>query len=265
MTAVRVVAVDDELLALRRIELLLARIPHAELVGTARDVAEALALIPAARPDLLLLDVKLAGATGFDVVEQLPAGVAPLIVFATAFDHFAAQAFDVNAVDYVVKPIDFDRLRSAIEKTRRALAAADAESRLAEMRTVLAALREQSRPDAERRYEREIWAERMSEFHPIKVGEISWVEAERDYVRLHTVEHTYMLRETLSNMAERLNPDDFIRVRRSALVRREAVKAIRPVGYGDYRVQLADGQELRVGRTYLKAVRRLISGRAPSP
>lgn len=234
------------------------------LVGTARDVAEALELLPAARPDVLLLDVKLAGETGFDLLDQLPQGLAPLIVFATAFDHFAAQAFEVSAVDYVVKPIEFDRLRVAIEKARRALLAADAESRLAEMKSVVAALRDQSRPESERRYEREIWAERLQEFHPIKVQDIAWIEAERDYVRLHAGAISYLLRETITNMEERLDPEQFIRVRRSALVRREAVKAIRPAGYGDFRVQLANGHEVRVGRTYLKSVRALIGGRGPA-
>lgn len=261
MTALRILAVDDEPLALRRIELLLGRIPGAELAGAARDLEEALTLLGSARPDVLLLDVKLAGASGFDLIDRLPEGAAPLVIFATAFDHFAARAFEVSAVDYLVKPIERERLRAAIGKARRALDAADAAARLAELKLVVGALREERRPDAEPRYEREIWAERMGEFHPVKTDAIDWIEAERDYVRLHTASHAYLLRETTANMAARLDPEQFIRVRRSALVRRDAMQAIRLAGYGNYRIQLENGHELRVGRTYLKAVRALIGRR----
>ena len=138
---VRIFAVDDEPLALRRIELLLGRISGVELVGKALSGADALDAIDELRPDVLLLDIKMAGLTGFDVVERLSGPYVPLVIFVTAFDKFASKAFEIGAVDSVLKPVEYDRLSAALERARRSLSAIDAEDRLAELRDVVAALR----------------------------------------------------------------------------------------------------------------------------
>jgi two-component system LytT family response regulator len=257
----RILAVDDEPLALRRVELLLGRIPGVDLVGKASNGPEALLRIEELRPDVLLLDIKMAGVTGFDLVERLPGNHAPRVVFVTAFDEFAIRAFEVGAIDFVLKPVEFDRLAAAIARARSALAAMDAEERLAELRQVVAALREQNRGSQAKRYESEIWAERRSEFVRVRVADLDWVAAERDYVRLNAHGNSYLLRETISNLEARLDPEQFIRVRRSALVRIDRVTGIRKAGYGDFRVTLADGSSIRVGRTYVKQIRSLIAPR----
>ena len=258
---VRIFAVDDEPLALRRIELLLGRISGVELVGKALSGADALDAIDELRPDVLLLDIKMAGLTGFDVVERLSGPYVPLVIFVTAFDKFASRAFEIGAVDYVLKPVEYDRLSAALERARRSLSAIDAEDRLAELRDVVAALREQSGAAESKRYESEIWAERRNEFVRIRVDDLDWVAAERDYVRLHAAGQSYLLRETLSSLEARLDPDDFVRVRRSALVRTDRVTGIRKAGYGDFRIGLTDGSEIRVGRTYVAKIRKLIAPR----
>ena len=258
---VRIFAVDDEPLALRRIELLLGRISGVELVGKALSGADALDAIDDLRPDVLLLDIKMAGLTGFDVVERLSGPYVPLVIFVTAFDKFASKAFEIGAVDYVLKPVEYDRLSAALERARRSLSAIDAEDRLAELRDVVAALREQSGAAESKRYESEIWAERRNEFVRIRVDDLDWVAAERDYVRLHAAGQSYLLRETLSSLEARLDPDDFVRVRRSALVRTDRVTGIRKAGYGDFRIGLTDGSEIRVGRTYVAKIRKLIAPR----
>ena len=257
----RVLAVDDEQLALRRLELLLARLSGVELVGTARSGREALDQMAELRPDVMLLDIKMADLDGFDVVEGLKGPFVPLVIFVTAFDHFAARAFEVSAIDYVVKPVDLERLRAALDRARRSLLALDAETRVAELQDILAALRAESAPRATKRYESEIWAERRGEYVRVLVADLDWIEAERDYVHLHVGGSSYLLRETIGGMEERLDPDAFIRVRRSALVRRGRIAAIRRRGYGDFRIQLSTGQEVRVGTTYLKQVRALIAPR----
>lgn len=259
--AVRIFAVDDEPLALRRIELLLGRIPGVELVGKALSGANALEAIDQLRPDVLLVDIKMAGLTGFDVVERLAGPHVPLVIFVTAFDKFASKAFEVGAVDYVLKPVEFERLSGAVDRARRSLSAIDAEDRLAELKEVVAALREQSGAGDSKRYETEIWAERRNEFVRIRVDDLEWVAAERDYVRLHAAGQSYLLRDTLSSLEARLDPDVFIRVRRSALVRTDRVTGIRKAGYGDFRVTLMDGSEIRVGRTYVARIRKLIAPR----
>lgn len=262
MTSVlRLLAVDDEPLALKRVQLLLARVPGTELVGSASGVTEALEAIKALRPDVVLLDIKMAGLTGFDLVDSLSGAYVPQVIFVTAFDEFATKAFEVGAVDYVLKPVELTRFTAAIEKARKALAVQDAEERLEELRQVVAALRAQARSSDAKRYETEIWAERRNEFVRIRVADLDWVEAERDYVRLHAGGQSYLLRDTITAVQGRLDPDLFIRVRRSALVRVDRVTGIRKAGYGDFRIRLASGDEVRVGRTYVKHIRSLIAPR----
>ena len=264
METLRVLTVDDELLALRRLELLLDRIPGVELVGSARDGNEALAAIGSLKPDVVLLDIKMGTMNGFDVIEEIKGPHVPLVIFVTAFDEFATRAFEVSAVDYVVKPVELDRLRTALAKARASIEANDAAVRIAELQSVLAALREDRLP-APRRLETEIWAQRRGEYVRVNVDDIDWVEAERDYVHLRVGEGSYMLRETLGGIQERLDPERFVRIRRSALVRIDRVSAIKRVGYGDVRVQLTSGIQLRVGRTHLKKVRALIAPKEREP
>ena len=254
-------AVDDEPLALRRLELLLLRTPDVCLVARASSVPEALAAIDEHRPDVLLLDIKMPGQTGFDLLESLHAPHVPLVIFVTAFDQFASKAFELDAVDYVLKPVDYGRLSAAIERARRNRSVLGAEERIAELTEVVAALRAEVRANEPARYDSEIWAERLNEFVRINVSDLDWVEAERDYVRLHANGHSYLLRETISGVQARLDPDIFIRVRRSALVRIDRVTGIRKAGTGNYRVSLGTGQEIRVGRTYVQQIRKLISPR----
>jgi len=255
----RILAVDDEPLALKRVELLLARVPHAQLVGKASSGPEAIEAIRELRPDVVLLDIKMAGQSGIDVVEQLEGPWLPQVIFVTAFDEFAIKAFEIGAADYVLKPVELSRLDAALERARRSLAAIDAEGRMAELREVVAALRSQARTAEEKRYESEIWAERRGEYVQIKIADLDWVAAERDYVRLHAHGQSYLLRETITSLEARLDPEHFIRVRRSALVRIDRITGIRRPGYGDFRVRLTDGSELRVGRTYVKRIRELIA------
>ena len=256
---VRVLAVDDEPLALRRIELLVMRIAGVELVGKAGSAVEGFERIAELQPDVVLVDIKMGGLSGFDMVERITGPLVPLVIFVTAFDEFATKAFEVGAVDYVLKPVDLPRLTAALDRARRSLSIVDAEARLAELREVVAALRAQAHMREAKRYETEIWAERRNEFVRVEVADLDWIAAERDYVRLHARGQTYLLRETISNLETRLDPQAFMRVRRSALVRIDRVTGIRKAGYGDFRVALADGSEIRVGRTYVSRIRRLIS------
>lgn len=242
----RVLAVDDERLALRRMELLLREAPDVEVVGQVRSGPDALAAIETLRPDVVMLDVRMSGMTGLDVAHVLEGPDSPMVIFATAFRDFAAQAFDVSAVDYVVKPVTGPRLQKALDRARqrrRERAARGAASRPAPHGA--------GRPDTRR----EIWVRRRGEFVRLSPDAIEWVEAERDYVRLHAGANNYLLRQTMHGMLERLGPDRFVRVRRSALVRRDAIQAIRKTGQGEVRIRTASGAELRVGRTYVQNFR----------
>jgi DNA-binding LytR/AlgR family response regulator len=257
MRLLRVMAVDDEQLALRRLELLLQRMPGVALVGTARSGPEALDGMRALAPDVLLLDVRMAGMSGIDLVHLIDAEHAPLVIFVTAFDRFAAAAFDLSAVDYVVKPVEADRLQRALERARERLEADAARGRIAELQSVVGALRAGHRePDTEQ----ELWVQRRGEFVRLSVQDIDWVEAERDYVRLHAPGETYLIRHTLSSLHDRLGTARFLRIRRSALVQADRVAAIRKAAYGDIRLKLHSGRELRIGRTYYPQFRALLEG-----
>lgn len=259
MAVLRVLAVDDEVLALRRLELLLREIPDVELIGMARTGETALAQIARLSPDVVLLDIRMSGADGFDVVEALEGPDLPQIVFVTAYDAFAARAFDLSAVDYVVKPVHRDRLRHALEKARRARDAADAGRHIAQLRQAVERLRAAKGPVPDAMA---IWVERRGELVRVEVADIDWIESEGDYVRLHARGQRYLLRNTLTALQDQLDPQAFIRVRRSALVRRDRVAAIRRTHDRDLRLRLLSGDEIRVGRTYVKDVRAMLGGRA---
>ncbi|WP_182911929.1 LytR/AlgR family response regulator transcription factor [Sphingomonas cavernae] len=262
MADLRVLAVDDEPLALRRLEIALGQMRGIQMVGTARSGRQALEQIAAHRPDVMLLDIKMAGMGGFEVIEALDDRNMPLVIFVTAFNAFAPRAFEVSAVDYILKPVEFDRLQAALDKARQRIAAVDARQRAQELQAVVAALRAQAdEASAPQRYESEIWAQRRGEFVRVLVRDIEWVEADRDYVHVHACGQSYMLRETIGGFQERLDPDAFIRVRRSALVRKDCVVAVRLEGYGHFRARLASGAEIRVGRTYTKVMRALLRHR----
>lgn len=257
--ALRILAVDDEDLALRRLELLVRRLPGLELCGQARSGAQALAAAERERPDVVLLDIRMGDMSGLDVAEALADQPdPPLVIFITAFDAFAVQAFDLSAVDYVMKPVSLDRLSRAIDRAREKLAGADAKRQATELRSVIAALRT-DRSICGAPETTEIWVQRRGEFVRVSADDIDWVEAERDYVHLHAGKERYLLRHTLAGIQTRLGSERFIRVRRSALVRADRVRAIRKAGYGDMRVKLASGVELRVGRTYVQQIRAMLT------
>lgn len=247
MRRLTVLAVDDEALALRRVELLLRRLAGVELVGMARTVEEAIEQLAARKPDVVLLDIRLTGGDGFTVAEALRAPDAPQVIFVTAFDEYAVRAFDVSATDFLVKPLEAERLAQALEKARSLRDTREAARRLAAA---------EARPRGGSA-EPEIWVERPGGRTRVRASEIVWVEAERDYVRLHANDARHLVRRTMAALAEELGPD-FLRVSRSALVRRPLVQGFRRSERGDYRIVLAGGIEIRVGPTYLKAVRQAI-------
>lgn len=259
MTQLRVLAVDDEPLALRRVEIAIAEMADVDLVGQARSGAEGLALIRALRPDVLLLDIQMSNLDGFELIERLEGEIAPLVVFVTAHEAFAVRAFEVGAVDYVLKPLDFERLGAALARARKALSAADADRRATELRVLVRALRQEAA--AEPAYATGFWVERRGEHVRAQAHHIDWMEADRDYVRLHTRDGPCLMRGPLADVQAELDPGQFVRIRRSAVVRTDRIRAIRNRGYGDVRIQLSSGEELRVGKTYLKDVRRLLEQR----
>ncbi|MEO9636231.1 MAG: LytTR family DNA-binding domain-containing protein [Parasphingorhabdus sp.] len=232
--------VDDEPLAIERLQLLCARQKDIDLIGTASDGEAALRLTEQLQPDLLLLDIAMPGKDGLDVARALSGKAnAPAIIFVTAFDRFAVEAFDVAAIDYVLKPVENERLALAISRVQE---------RTEEMR---------SNADEDSPWADEFWVPYKSELRRIVATEIDRVEAERDYMRLHVGSVSYLLHQTITGLEERLNPDEFIRLHRSHLVRRDWIAGLRHDGGGVWMACLKCDTEIRIGRTHLAEAKKL--------
>jgi DNA-binding LytR/AlgR family response regulator len=263
MAPLRILTIDDEPLAQRRLQVILRNLPDVELVGQASGCAEGLAAAAALKPDLLLLDVQMRDGSGFDVVDGLDPEWLPAIIFVTAFDHYAVRAFDTTAVDYVLKPVQLDRLQSAIGRARARLAAADAEQRVDELRAIVSSLRETMRDVEAPRYETELWIRKnVTGFARVPVDSIEWVSSEDDYVRVHTAHAEYLMRGSIKSLESRVDPDHFIRIHRQTLVRKSSIKELRSRAVGRVEVILQSGEQLRAGRIYAKHLRRAVAEHA---
>jgi DNA-binding LytR/AlgR family response regulator len=251
----RALIADDEPLSLRRLELGLGRIEGVSVVGAAQSGAEARSLIRSLLPDLVLLDIRMPDATGLELAEELEGDDAPEVIFVTAYGRHAAKAFDLRAVDYVLKPLDFDRLAEAVERARERIAARDGAAKLAEMSAVLDALRESDEPEAEG-FAREIWVNDRRGRVRVAVEDVVWFEAEREYVRIHGPERSYLVRRALRELTDRLDPEQFLRLHRSALVNRGKIERVIRRASGGLAAVLTSGVEVPVGRKYQNAVRK---------
>jgi two-component system response regulator AlgR len=235
---IRTLIVDDEPLAVERLQILCARISGVSLVGTATNGASALRLIKALKPDLVLLDIQMAGLNGIAVAQALAEHeTPPALIFVTAYDHFAVAAFDVAAVDYLLKPVEAARLERAIGRIPHHAAAS-----------------REARP-SEPGWTKEFWVPHRSEIIRIPVQDIDLIEAERDYMRIHVGPRSFLLHETITELERRLNPAEFVRLHRSTLARRDRIVGFKHNGAGAWQAQLRDGRWLRVGRTYLANAR----------
>jgi two-component system response regulator AlgR len=240
----RTMIVDDEPLAIERLQIMCAEIGSLNLVGTASDGAAALRMVPALKPDLLLLDIAMPGLDGVEVARTLERlDPPPSVIFVTAFDQFAVAAFDVSAVDYLLKPVAQDRLERAIARVgvQASAPAAPAETNAS-------------------RWAKEFWVPHRAEIIRISAAEIDLIEAERDYMRLHVGSRSYLLHQTITELERRLDPAEFVRLHRSTIARRGHIASFRHEAGGAWLAQLKDGRELRIGRTYL-ANARAIAGR----
>ena len=247
--SIRTMIVDDEPLAVERLQMLCAREPRIALVGTATDGEAALRLIEGLKPDLVMLDIAMPLLDGIGVARAVGRmGIRPAVIFVTAFEGFAVEAFDLAAVDYLLKPVAHDRLTRAVDRVEVALRHQSPDTAPAISST----------PQPE--WAEEFWVPHRSELIRIATDQIDRIEAERDYMRLHVGGHSYLLHQTISSLEERLDPQQFVRLHRSHIVRRDHIARLRHDGSGVWFAALADGGEIRIGRTFL-ANARAMTGR----
>jgi two-component system LytT family response regulator len=241
---IRTLIVDDEPLARSRIRELLDTQPDIEVTGECGNGREAIAAIGADHPDLVYLDVQMPEITGFEVLEALERTEAPAVVFVTAFDQFAVRAFEVHALDYLLKPFDRERFLTSLRRAREAVRLrreGHLDERLGALLTHLG---------ERQRYLQRLLVKNGSRSVLVQVGEIDWIESAGNYVRLHVGRERHLLRETMSALEERLDPERFVRIHRSTIVNLERVRELEPYFHGDYVLKLTDGTRLTLSRTY---------------
>lgn len=247
----KVLIVDDEPIALDRLEHALSCIPEAEIVGRAANGQQALALCRALRPDLVLLDINMPKQDGLSVMQALrDEGDPPEVIFVTALDRHAIRAFELHAADYLMKPVAFDRLREAVRRAEDRLRARTADQRFAALDRLIESLRE-GRKTA---FESSIWVRSRLGVDRIPVAEVTLFRAEGDYVAAQIGERAHLVKDTLAGMAERLDPAQFVRAHRSVIVNIERVKGIRRKPPRGIALLLDNGETIVVGPSYVNAI-----------
>ncbi|MGD8869699.1 MAG: LytTR family DNA-binding domain-containing protein [Gemmatimonadales bacterium] len=240
---IRAVIVDDEVHARRKMRSLLSAFDDVEVVAECASGSEAIAAVAGSDPDVVFLDVQMPGMSGLEVVRAIGPERMPMVVFATAYDRFAIDAFEAHAVDYLLKPIDPERLQRTVEFLRGRLRAQRENEAAGRLEEVLARL------DAPA-YARKFAVKSGGAIHVIDVDAIDWVEADGNYVTFHVGARTYLHRETLQRVAARLDPGRFARIHRSSIVNVDRVRRLEPDRHGDYTVVMEGGEELTLTRTY---------------
>jgi len=259
MTPLRVLTVDDEPLALRRLKLLLQTIAEAEHVGEASSCADALSKLHNIRPDVALVDIKMRDGTGFEVAEAAARQThPPVIIFITAFDQYAVQAFDTSVADYLLKPVERARLLRSLMRARDRLQAKDAEQRVDELQLVLRNLRAARSGERQPEFESEFWLRSSSGLVRVPVDAIDCVSSADEYVSIHTASGSHLMRGSIKQFADRVEPGLFVRVHRRWLVKRSAITELSTGRIGRAEVVLRNGKRLPAGRVHLKHLRQVV-------
>jgi two-component system LytT family response regulator len=244
----RALVVDDEDLARERVRDLVVEHPALELVGEAADGAAALDLVLDLKPDVVFLDIQMPELTGFEVIAALAEVPLPAIVFVTAFDEFAVQAFEVGAFDYLLKPVTRERFAAAVERMAARIPGREEASLRGLAAEVLAA----------RGYLTRFVARRSGRHYLVPVRDVLWLESERNYIAVHANGATHLVRNTMKQIEARLDPDRFVRVHRSAIVAIDRIAAVETREHGEYTITMQDGKQVVSSRGYSGRVRKLL-------
>ena len=251
-TCIRTLIVDDESLARERIRDMLASDSDIQIIADCGNGQEAIEAIQQHSPDLVFLDVEMPGIDGFGVLEALSGDRTPNIIFVTAYDQYAVRAFEVYALDYLLKPFDQERFDKAVARAKEQIAGERDEALGQRILRAIAEIK--TRP---------VHLERLvikmnGHVFFIKTEEIDWLEAEGNYVRLHAAKESYLLRDTISALECQLDPKKFIRIHRSAIVNIDRITELQPWFHGEYRIILREGVQLTLSRTYREKLHELL-------
>jgi two-component system LytT family response regulator len=269
---IRAIIVDDEPLARRGLELRLHEATDVEIIRQCANGREALAAISELQPDLMFLDIQMPGMSGFDVVRQVPQESLPMIVFVTAFDRYAIEAFEAHALDYLLKPVDETRLGRALDRVRAQYQQRQAVAQREQLMALLADLT--GKGEIEPGSGTGAAARRYAVMLPIRVGRetirldvaaIDWIDAAGDYMCVHAASQTHVLRATMRELEEMLDPEVFQRVHRSTIVNLARVRSLRPHLNGECFLKLESGQEVKLSRSFRDKVELLLDRTRAAP
>jgi len=269
---IRTIIVDDEELARRGIELRLAPHPDVVIVQQCANGREAIEAVAREQPDLMFLDIQMPGVSGFDVLARVPQESMPMVIFVTAFDRYALDAFEAQAIDYLLKPINDARFAQALDRVRGYWQQKNALGQREKLMTLLAStqgsgtvdeksLRECLQTQSEPQYPRILPIRDDAGTMRLDVTSIDWIDAAGDYMCVHADGRTYVLRETMKSLEAVLDPRFFQRVHRSTIVNVQRVRRLRPHTNGEYFLTLDDGQEIKLSRSYRDRVDQLLQRR----
>jgi two-component system LytT family response regulator len=249
---IRTLIVDDEPLAREGLQALLQKEEDIELVGQCQDGKEAVKAINKKKPDLVFLDVQMPELDGFGVLEKFDLNELPTIVFVTAYDKYALRAFEVHAVDYLLKPVDGERFRATLDRVRLQL---ELKKTNAVPRKLTALLEDLA---SKKKTLDRLVVKTGGRIFFLKTDEIDWIEAAGDYVKLHIGTAAHLVRETLTELESKLDPERFLRIHRSTIVNLDRIKEMQPMFYGDYVVILRSGTQLSMSRTYKEKLAKML-------
>jgi two-component system LytT family response regulator len=253
MSKIKAILADDEPLARKKLSLLLASDEGVEVVQHCANVRETVEAVNALRPALLFLDVQMPDGDGFDALSQLKTEAMPYVIFTTAYDQYALQAFDANALDYLLKPFDERRFAKALERAKARIALAE------EASTATALVNSLKTMAMERNGRERFVIKTEGRLLFLKLGEIDWLEAASNYVRLHVGQASYLTRSTMSEVEQKLAGSRFIRIHRSIIVNADRIKEVRPCNSGEFIVTLVDKKDLPASRGYRENLEPLLA------
>jgi len=256
---IRALIVDDEPLARKGVAQLVDPVDDITVVGEAADGPQAIYQIEEKHPDLVFLDVQMPEMTGLEVVREIGVDEMPVTIFVTAYDEYAIDAFDAHALDYLLKPIDEDRFAEAIDRARTQLEQAEANDLGHQLRGLLQEYtREESSDDGDSSRIERFTVRSRDRIYFVDVADVQWIESEGDYVGLHDGEDVHLVRKTMKELENRLNPSQFLRIHRSYIVNTDYVEELRPLDHGTYHLIMTSGTPLKSSRGYRENVEALI-------
>jgi two-component system LytT family response regulator len=250
---IRALIVDDEPLAREGIRMRLKQEPDVELIGACKNGREAVAAILRDAPDLVFLDIQMPRLDGFGVIEAVGVRQMPHVIFVTAYDEHALRAFEVNALDYLLKPIDGGRFSESLERVRSRIHGENLEAVGERLKKMMASL------GVERSHLERLSIKSAGRITFIGVDEIDWIEAADNYVEVHSGRESHLLHATMNSLESRLDPNKFLRIHRSIIVNISRIKELHPMFHGGYRVILKDGAQLTSGRRYRENLQKLLN------